>query len=72
MPGAVLQVHCAPGEPVKAGDELATLESMKMEVPIISTCDGVVSAVEVDVGDAVTEGDVLVVVRPIRRGLVQS
>jgi urea carboxylase len=40
---------------------LMILESMKMEIPIVAPCDGVVSHVLLDEGKRVSAGQVLVV-----------
>ena len=37
------------------------IESMKMEIPVESPCSGTVSQIRVEEGQAVEEGDVLVV-----------
>ena len=47
------------GEAVKAGDEVAILESMKMEIPITAEQDGIVKEVKTSEGDFINEGDVL-------------
>ena len=44
---SVLSVSVEPGQKVAAGDELVLLDSMKMEIPVISEVDGVVTAVVV-------------------------
>jgi acetyl-CoA carboxylase biotin carboxyl carrier protein len=41
---------------------LLVLESMKMEIPVLSETGGTVTEVKVRTGDVVQEGDVLVVV----------
>lgn len=48
------------GDEVKEGDEVAILESMKMEIPVDADRDGVVAEVHVAEGDAVQEGDPVV------------
>ncbi|WP_229055080.1 biotin/lipoyl-binding carrier protein [Aeromicrobium sp. Leaf350] len=48
------------GDPVNAGDELAVLESMKMEIPVIAPSGGYVVRIPVDEGQIVQEGDVVV------------
>ena len=60
MVANVLSVDVAVGDAVTAGDAVLLLESMKMEIPVISETGGVVKAVKVDVGDVVQEGDLLV------------
>jgi acetyl-CoA carboxylase biotin carboxyl carrier protein len=63
MAGTVLNVLVSDGESVSAGQAVVMLESMKMEIPIEAPDAGEVSAVNVNVGDFVNEGDVLVVLK---------
>lgn len=63
MAGTILNVLKSEGEEVAAGQEVVVLESMKMEIPIEATVDGVVESVKVNIGDFVNEGDVLVVLK---------
>jgi acetyl-CoA carboxylase biotin carboxyl carrier protein len=60
MVANVIEVSVEVGATVAAGDAVALLESMKMEIPVISEHGGVVRAVKVAPGDVVQEGDVLV------------
>jgi acetyl-CoA carboxylase biotin carboxyl carrier protein len=60
MVANVLAVDVEPGSAVAAGDAVALLESMKMEIPVLTESAGVVRAVKVSAGDVVQEGDVLV------------
>lgn len=60
MVANVLRVEVAEGATIAAGDTVVLLESMKMEIPVIAETGGVVSAVKVEAGDVVQEGDVLV------------
>jgi biotin carboxyl carrier protein len=60
--GTVLKVVVAEGEEVAAGDTIVLLESMKMEIPVLTEFPGVVKDVAVHAGDNVQEGDVLAVV----------
>jgi acetyl-CoA carboxylase biotin carboxyl carrier protein len=60
MVANVMTVTVAPGDSVAAGDTVALLESMKMEIPVLVEHAGTVSAVKVASGDVVQEGDVLV------------
>ncbi len=50
------------GEPVSAGAALVILEAMKMEHEVIAESDGIVAAVEVEVGETVEEGQLLGVI----------
>ena len=60
--GTVLSVVVKAGDVVSAGDTIVLLESMKMEIPVLTEYAGVVSDVAVHEGDNVQEGDVLAVV----------
>ncbi len=62
MVANVLTVSVAVGEKVAVGDTVVLLESMKMEIPVLTEHPGTVSAVKVGTGDVVQEGDVLVVI----------
>ena len=60
MVANVMKVAVAPGDEVAAGDAVVLLESMKMEIPVLTEHAGRVSAVKVSPGDVVQEGDVLI------------
>jgi len=62
--GVVVAVEHLPGGQVRAGVAVVVLEAMKMEHEVLAEVDGVVHRVEVAVGDAVQEGEVLVVLSP--------
>ena len=62
LPGTVLRLKVAEGNPVKSGDVLLVLESLKMEIEIKSPVDGIVTHVAVSVNSSVGTGDVLVAV----------
>ena len=49
------------GQAVKKGDVLLTLESMKMENPILAEQDGTVAQVAVAAGQTVMQDDLLIV-----------
>lgn len=48
------------GDPVGAGDPVAVLETMKMEIPVSAPAGGYVSRILVAEGQIVQEGDVVV------------
>lgn len=60
MTGTVLEIKVKVGATVSAGDEVAVVESMKMEVPVSSSLAGKVAAIKKNVGDFVNEGDTLI------------
>ena len=62
MPGKVLEVRVAAGDPVEKGQVLLTLEAMKMEHRVTSSADGVVAEVRVSAGQQVDAGHVLLVI----------
>ncbi len=64
MAANVWKVLVKPGDVVAAADEVIILESMKMEIPLEAGFAGVVSAVHVAEGDAVSEGQALVTIEP--------
>jgi acetyl-CoA carboxylase carboxyltransferase component len=58
--GAVLAIEVEVGQPVRAGQTLMVLESMKIEVPLDAPNDGVVLALHAAAGEVVAEGALLV------------
>ena len=65
MVANVWKVVVAAGDTVENGDTLVILESMKMEIPVITETSGKVSALHVAEGDVVQEGDVIAVIAVI-------
>lgn len=64
IPGRVVRILVLEGEFVLAGRPLVVLEAMKMENEVRSPRDGKVRSIEVDPGQAVATGDVLVRFEP--------
>jgi biotin carboxyl carrier protein len=62
MVANVWKVVVAQGDEVAEGDTLVILESMKMEIPVITETGGKVAELRVAEGDVVQEGDVIAVV----------
>ena len=60
MPGTVLRVLVAEGDPVQPRQPLVVLEAMKMETPLVSPYEGVVRKVHVAEGDRVAGGALVV------------
>ncbi|HEY2422098.1 MAG TPA: biotin/lipoyl-containing protein [Neobacillus sp.] len=61
MAGTVLNIFVTKGKQVGLGQEVIMLESMKMEIPIESSSEGIVKEVKVNIGDFVNDEDVLIV-----------
>ena len=59
--GNLWQVNVEVGKTVREGDVLVILESMKMEIPLVASQDGVVSQVRVQPGSSVRAGQCVVV-----------
>jgi len=59
MVANVWKIVVSPGDKVAIDDTLVILESMKMEIPVLAPCDGVVNEVLVEEGGVVQEGDVI-------------
>jgi biotin carboxyl carrier protein len=64
MPGKIVKVEVAVGEAVGAGQPVVIVEAMKMENPIGSPIDGVVTGITVREGDTVEAGAPLFTVSP--------
>lgn len=60
MPGRVTNIHVAVGQAIEPGDQILSLEAMKMENVLKAEGVGVVSQINVDQGDVVEKGAVLV------------
>ncbi len=59
MPGSIVGLYVRQGDTVAVGQQLCTLEAMKMKNAIRSSRNGVIGRVEVGEGQAVAHGDVL-------------
>ena len=60
LPGSGVSINVKAGDAVKAGQQLAIIEAMKMENEILAPADGTVKAVHVSAGQAVQQGDALI------------
>ena len=57
--GKVVRIDAAVGASLKKGDTVVTVESMKMEIPMVAPQDGTVASIDCAVGDSVESGAVL-------------
>ncbi|RFB81935.1 methylcrotonoyl-CoA carboxylase [Rhizobium leguminosarum bv. trifolii] len=62
MPGLVISVDIAEGDPVAKGDRLLTVEAMKMEHTLRAPFDGIVGKLQVSPGTRVSENQLVVTV----------
>ncbi len=61
MPGRIIDIEVAVGDPVESGQGVAIIEAMKMENELRALTGGVVKEIRTRVGDAVNKNDILVV-----------
>lgn len=59
LPGVIVAIQVKPGDKVTRGQDLCTLEAMKMKNAIRSSREGTIASVDVAVGDQVSHGQVL-------------
>lgn len=60
MVANVMEIYVAEGDKISVGDTVVLLESMKMEIPVISEVAGQIVRLAVTQGDVVQEGDLIV------------
>ena len=59
MVANVWKVVAAEGDHVEDGDTLVILESMKMEIPVLTESAGVITKLHVAEGDVIQGGDLI-------------
>ena len=57
--GIMSKILVKPGDTIFENQEVAIIESMKMQIPIASEVSGTVSEIKLTEGDFVNEGDVI-------------
>jgi biotin carboxyl carrier protein len=62
IPGKIVSVNVSVGDKVEEDAELCSLQSMKMQNPILSPVDGTVTEVKVQPEQTVETGEVLIVI----------
>jgi glutaconyl-CoA/methylmalonyl-CoA decarboxylase subunit gamma len=59
LPGIITHIHVKEGDDVKVGQNLLSMEAMKMENNVLAEKEGKVTAVKVKPGDSVLQNDTL-------------
>jgi biotin carboxyl carrier protein len=59
LPASVIAVVAAVGDRLGTTDPVVILDSMKMEIPVAPEAPGQVTEILVEVGDTVSEGDLI-------------
>jgi biotin carboxyl carrier protein len=62
MVGKIVDIKVKVGDKVKEDDEIAILEAMKMEMPIVAPAAGVVKEIKVSIGQTCETDMVLAVI----------
>lgn len=62
MAGSMWKLLVKAGDKVEAGQDVAIMESMKMEIPLQTEQGGTVKEIKVDEGEFINEGDIILVV----------
>jgi biotin carboxyl carrier protein len=62
MAGSIWKILVKVGDEVKEEQEVIILESMKMEIPIEAGTSGKILEININEGDFVNEGDVLMTI----------
>jgi len=62
MVGKIINVLVNVGDKVEEDDQIATLEAMKMEMPIVSPSSGVIKEIKVAAGQEVEADTVLAII----------
>ncbi|WP_028973890.1 urea carboxylase [Spirochaeta cellobiosiphila] len=63
MPGSIWTIHAKAGERIEKGDEIITLESMKMEFIMTADRAGVIEEILVECGDTVQSGQPVLIMK---------
>ena len=58
--GSIWKINCKVGDVVESGQEVLVIESMKMEIPVVSNFKGTVISIFVNEGEMVNEDQKLI------------
>jgi len=62
--GTLIRIEVETGQRVAAGDALAFIESMKMEIPVDAVCGGTIVRIDTEEAQQVAEAQGLFVLQP--------
>lgn len=62
LAGSVFKLKVSVGDTVAANQEVAVIEALKMENPVVAPCAGKVTSISVKETDTVTDGQVLMTI----------
>ena len=60
--GNVWKIQLKPGDKVELEGEIMILESMKMEIPVLSPKGGTIKEIRVTEGEAIAEGQLVAII----------
>jgi len=60
--GNVWKIQLKPGDKVELEGEIMILESMKMEIPVLSPKGGIIKEIKVAEGEAIAEGQLVAII----------
>ena len=60
--GNVWKIQVKPGDRIEVEGEIVILESMKMEIPVLSPKAGTIREIKVSEGEAIDEGQLVAVI----------
>ena len=60
--GKIWKVDASVGQSVSQDEQIVVIESMKMEIPVLSPVDGTVREIRVAEGEDVMEGQIIAVI----------
>jgi biotin carboxyl carrier protein len=62
IPGSVIEIFASPGQKLKEGEVILTLDTMKMYTKVEMPFDGVIKSVNVTKGDRIPKNTVMVTI----------
>ena len=62
IPGSVIDIFVTPGQKIKAGEVLMTLDAMKMYTKIEMPFDGVIKSINIQKGDRIPKNTVMITI----------